>query len=88
MTPLSAPRRRTIPSSNRPTVTPSVRIRRAEHLSGGKKVGLHCLTPYGSNKVALTVLNARNPDGSLVIQSPQIAGTGVNYAVPTTMRSE
>ena len=48
------------------------------------------IAPDGSNinAVALTVLNARNPDGSLVIPSPQIAGTGVNYGVPTTMRSE
>ena len=31
------------------------------------------------NPVALNLLNARNPDGSLVIPSPQIAGSGVNY---------
>src|SRR5712672_1302970 len=31
------------------------------------------------NPVALNVLNARNPDGSFAIPSPQIAGSGVNY---------
>jgi len=31
------------------------------------------------NPVALILLNARNPDGSFVIPSPQIAGSGVNY---------
>lgn len=31
------------------------------------------------NPVALNLLNARNPDGSLVIPSPQIAGGVVNY---------
>jgi hypothetical protein len=31
------------------------------------------------NPVALNLLNARNPDGSFVIPSPQIAGSGVNY---------
>ena len=48
------------------------------------------IAPDGSNinAVTPTVLNARNPVGSLVIPSPQIAGTGVNYGVPTTMRSE
>jgi hypothetical protein len=33
------------------------------------------------NPVALNLLNARNPDGSFVIPSPQIAGSGVNYTV-------
>ena len=31
------------------------------------------------NPVALNLLNARNPDGSFVIPSPQIPGSGVNY---------
>jgi len=31
------------------------------------------------NPVALNLLNAKNPDGSLVIPSPQITGSGVNY---------
>jgi hypothetical protein len=31
------------------------------------------------NPVAVNLLNARNPDGSFVIPSPQIAGSGVNY---------
>jgi hypothetical protein len=31
------------------------------------------------NPVALNLLNARNPDGSFVIPSPQVAGSGVNY---------
>lgn len=31
------------------------------------------------NPVALNLLNARNPDGSFVIPSPKIAGSGVNY---------
>src|SRR5262249_50078355 len=31
------------------------------------------------NPVALNLLNARNPDGSLVIPSPQSPGSGVNY---------
>ena len=39
------------------------------------------ITRDGSNinPVALNLLNARNPDGSFVIPSPQIAGSGVNY---------
>ena len=31
------------------------------------------------NPVALNLLNARNPDGSFVIPSPQIGGSGINY---------
>ncbi|HLK64282.1 MAG TPA: hypothetical protein VKU19_12630 [Bryobacteraceae bacterium] len=31
------------------------------------------------NPVALNLLSARNPDGSFVIPSPQIAGSGINY---------
>jgi hypothetical protein len=31
------------------------------------------------NPVALNLLNVRNPDGSFLIPSPQIAGSGVNY---------
>jgi hypothetical protein len=31
------------------------------------------------NPVALNLLTARNPDGSFVIPSPQIAGSGINY---------
>jgi hypothetical protein len=31
------------------------------------------------NSVALNLLNAKNPDGSFVIPSPQIAGSSVNY---------
>ena len=39
------------------------------------------IAPDGSNinPVALNLLNAKNPDGSLVIPSPQTAGSGVNY---------
>src|SRR5262249_21587455 len=39
------------------------------------------VAPDGSNitPVALNLLNARNPDGSFVIPSPQIVGSGVNY---------
>ena len=39
------------------------------------------IAPDGSNinPVALNLLNARNPDGSFVIPSPQIGGTGINY---------
>jgi hypothetical protein len=39
------------------------------------------IAPDGSNinPVALNLLNKRNPDGSFVIPSPQIAGSGVNY---------
>ena len=45
-------------------------------LFGGVKIA-----PDGSNinPVALNLLNARNPDGSSVIPSPQTAGGGVNY---------
>jgi len=45
-------------------------------LFGGVKIA-----PDGSNinPVALNLLNARNPDGSFVIPSPQTAGGGVNY---------
>jgi hypothetical protein len=43
---------------------------------GGVKIA-----PDGSNinPAAVNLLNARNPDGSLVIPSPQTAGGGVNY---------
>jgi hypothetical protein len=39
------------------------------------------VAPDGSNinPVALNLLNAKNPDGSLVIPSPQTASSGVNY---------
>ena len=39
------------------------------------------IAPDGSNinPAALNLLNATNPDGSFVIPSPQIAGSGVNY---------
>jgi hypothetical protein len=39
------------------------------------------VAPDGSNinSVALNLLNAKNPDGSFVIPSPQISGSGVNY---------
>jgi len=39
------------------------------------------IAPDGSNinPVALNLLNTRNPDGSYVIPSPQIGGSGVNY---------
>jgi len=39
------------------------------------------VAPDGSNinPVALNLLNAKNPDGSFVIPSPQSAGRGVNY---------
>src|SRR6266852_875556 len=45
-------------------------------LFGGVKIA-----PDGSNinPVALNLLNARNPDGSFLIPSPQTAGGGVNY---------
>jgi hypothetical protein len=38
------------------------------------------------NPVALALLNAKLPDGSFVIPSPQIAGTGVNYTVSKPSR--
>src|SRR5712691_5535892 len=39
------------------------------------------VAPNGSNinPVALKLLNAKNPDGTFVIPSPQISGSGVNY---------
>jgi len=39
------------------------------------------IAPNGSNinPVALNLLNAKNPDGSFVIPSPQIASGGINY---------
>jgi Carboxypeptidase regulatory-like domain/TonB-dependent Receptor Plug Domain len=39
------------------------------------------VAPDGSNinPVALNLLNAKNPDGTFVIPSPQTSGTGVNY---------
>jgi Carboxypeptidase regulatory-like domain len=39
------------------------------------------IAPDGANinPVALNLLNTRNPDGSFLIPSPQIVGTGVNY---------
>src|SRR6201987_4344933 len=38
--------------------------------------------PDGSNinPVALNLLNAKNPDGTFVIPSPQTSGSGINYA--------
>jgi len=38
------------------------------------------------NPVALALLNAKLPDGSFVVPSPQIAGTGVNYTVSKPSR--
>ena len=39
------------------------------------------MAPDGSNisPVALNLLNAKNPDGTYVIPSPQTSGSGVNY---------
>jgi Carboxypeptidase regulatory-like domain/TonB-dependent Receptor Plug Domain len=39
------------------------------------------VAPDGSNinPVALNLLNAKNPDGTFVIPSPQVSGSGVNY---------
>lgn len=39
------------------------------------------IAPNGSNinPVALNLLNAKNPDGTFVIPSPQTSGSGVNY---------
>src|SRR6201998_714812 len=39
------------------------------------------VAPNGSNvnPVALKLLNAKNPDGTFVIPSPQISGSGINY---------
>jgi len=39
------------------------------------------VAPDGSNisPVALNLLNAKNPDGSFVIPSPQTSGSGINY---------
>ena len=39
------------------------------------------VAPDGSNvnQVALNLLNAKNPDGTFVIPSPQVSGSGVNY---------
>jgi hypothetical protein len=50
----------------------------------GGKTGLFggvAVAPDGSNinPVALNLLNAKNPDGTFVIPSPQTAGSGVNY---------
>jgi Carboxypeptidase regulatory-like domain len=46
------------------------------------------IAPDGSNinPVALNLLNAKNPDGSSVIPSPQTAATGVNYTAVTPGR--
>jgi outer membrane receptor protein involved in Fe transport len=45
------------------------------------KNGTVAIAPDGSNinPVALALLNLKNPDGSYVIPSPQISGSGVNY---------
>ena len=63
---------------------PTVRTPAALGTVFGGKMGLFggvAIAPDGSNinPVALNLLNARNPDGSYVIPSPQIAATGVNY---------
>ena len=50
--------------------------------SGAKSLhGTVTIAGNGSNinPVALALLNLKNPDGSYVIPSPQIAGSGVNY---------
>jgi hypothetical protein len=43
--------------------------------------GTVTVAPNGSNinPVALALLNLKNPDGSYIIPSPQIGGSGVNY---------
>src|ERR1700757_3540255 len=50
---------------------------------GGKTgaFGGVAVAPDGSNinPVALNLLNARNPDGTFVIPSPQTSGSGINY---------
>jgi hypothetical protein len=63
---------------------PSVRTPASLGAIFGGQTGLFggsAIAPNGSNinPVALNLLNARNPDGSFVIPSPQIAGSGVNY---------
>ncbi len=50
----------------------------------GGQTGLFGGVPIASdgsniNPVALNLLNAKNPDGSFVIPSPQIASSGINY---------
>jgi hypothetical protein len=50
----------------------------------GGKAGVFggvAVAPDGSNinPVALKLLNAKNPDGTFVIPSPQTSGNGVNY---------
>ena len=54
--------------------------------------GTVTVTANGSNinPVALAILNLKNPNGSYVIPSPQIAGAGVNYtaSVPSTFHED
>jgi Carboxypeptidase regulatory-like domain/TonB-dependent Receptor Plug Domain len=74
-------------SSVRSLSLPSIPAVRAPATLGavfGGQTGLFggvAIAPHGSNinPVALNLLNTRNPDGSFVIPSPQIAASGVNY---------
>jgi hypothetical protein len=74
-------------SSVRSLSLPSIPAVRAPATLGavfGGQTGLFggvAIAPDGSNinPVALNLLNTRNPDGSFVIPSPQIAANGVNY---------
>ena len=54
--------------------------------------GTVTVTANGSNinPVALAILNLKNPDGTYVVPSPQIAGSGVNYtaSVPSTFAED
>jgi hypothetical protein len=75
-------------SLNLPPI-PLVRTRAAlGAIFGGQSgaFGGAAVAPDGSNisQVALNLLNAKNPGGSFVIPSPQLAGSGLNYtaAVP------
>jgi hypothetical protein len=70
-------------SLNLPPI-PAVRTPAALGANFGGQTGVFggvAIAPDGSNinPVALNLLNAKNPDGSFVIPSPQTAGSGVNY---------
>ena len=56
------------------------------------KNGTATIAMNGSNinPVALAILNLKNPDGTYVIPSPQIVGSGVNYtaSVPSTFSED
>jgi hypothetical protein len=80
----AAPLASSVRSQTVPPIPPLVRTPASLGAIFGGQTGVFggvAIAKDGSNinPVALNLLNTRNPDGSFVIPSPQIAGSGVNY---------